>query len=714
MLADDHSGGPRYEVAASEGQGVVIGEGHTVHQYFGAAPPFRPTAMHQLPPDTGHFVGRQPEIDRVLTAVESEWTGNLIFTVSGIAGMGKSAFAIHVANRLTPSFPDAQLYLDLNAYGPSYTASENHALESCLRALGVAPEVIPASRSDQLKLYRSLLAGKRVLLLIENVAAAAQVTSLLPNSGRCLVLVTSRTRLPELAVSNSAHLMMLDALSVAESIDLLANICGATRVAAERKEAERLAAACGYLPLALRIAAVRLVVRPNLAIADLLHRLLVEGSRLNELAVGDVEVRAGFNLSYQTLGHEVRHIFRLLSLCVGPDFSLPAAAALLDISSQRTEQTVEGLVDVHLVDIVPGTERRYRMHDLIREFCWERCTDEEPEESQRAARQRLLEWYLAMATSAEERLIPTRIRPWRAATRGGVVPDLTRASALDWFEAERVNLLAACEDALRSGSYDLCWQIADASWGFYQLRKYWTDWEESHSFGLDAARLAGNRQGEAWMLTGLGGVLWERHDLDRAVESLNLALDLHRLAADQSGEARTLINLGFAYLHATRYEMSASSAREALRIARELDDDYRKGWALYCLSKSEAHLGNRQEAITSCRAALEIWRATGNRMAEGFTLDSLGELYRDSNDAEQSYRYFLEALAIRREVNDVYGEGGTLYNLGHLASLRLGPRHAVPYWTTSLAIFERLGAPEAAMVRAELRALPDEVRPDRE
>jgi tetratricopeptide (TPR) repeat protein len=695
---------PLYQLVAGQVHGAVVGENAQVNQTFNLSADPRPASLFQLPAAVGNFTGRERDLGVFLddSREDAPRARGAVYVISGMPGVGKTAFAVHVAHRLAARYSDAQLHIDLHGYDPGLRLSVEQVLPLFIRAFGVPTQTLPARVDEQIALYRSLLVSKRAVILLDNASSEEQVRMLLPGSSSCLVLVTSRGRLPGLVAGNGARPVVLDPLDAEESFALLANIVGSRRIADETDVAYDLADLCGRLPLALTIAAARLAVRPRMSLAELYERLKDEGRRLHELMAGDVEVLANFNLSYGQLGNDEARVFRLLSLAPGPDFSPFAAAALVDDDVEHVRGVLETLVDSHLVEQGPAPAR-FRMHDLIRIFARERLTADEEAPSKAAAQRRVFDWYLGMAASAEDLLIKKRIRDWRHTADGRhLLPLTTREQALSWFEEERVSLVGACREAQKSEQYETVWRIADASWGFFQLRKYWSDWEETHRLGLASAIAAGDDRAVAWMLTGLGGVQWELGHHADALDSLHRSLVLHRSHDDDMGACRALLNLSFTYGHMDNHAESVRCADGALQIADAMNDQYRMAWALYSLGTSYRHLGQLVQARASCEKALAIWRAVGDRMGEGFCLDSLGKIYRELGQLEDSRSYLETALEVRREVEDVYGEGMTLDNLARTYDKMYGRDRAVLLWTQSLEILTRLSAPEAATVSARL------------
>ncbi|HMC07739.1 MAG TPA: NB-ARC domain-containing protein, partial [Actinomycetota bacterium] len=480
-----------------------------------------PEALHQLPRDITGFTGREAELSHLRALLPEDSGGTVVISaIAGTAGVGKTALALHLAHELVPRFPDAQLYVDLHGYDAHQRLTASHVLDRFLRALGVAEKALPADIEEQAALYRGLLRGKRALVLLDNAFSADQVRYLLPASPSCLVLVTSRNRLPGLLAGEGAHLLLVDVLAPQEALQLLAHIAGRERVDAEPKAAAEVVALCGYLPLAVRIAAAKLASRPTMSIRTLADRLRDEQRRLEELAAGDHEVRASFAFSYEELDPSTAQMFRRLGLIPGPDFAPPLAAALIETGPPEAEQLLEALVDAHLVEMAP-TPGRYRFHDLLHLYAQERAQIDETESDRNAALQRMLSWYLQGASAADRVLAPGRrgLLRVRKGDRAGSLFS-TPAQAGAWLDAEWSNLMVATRQAAGFGLHEIAWQIPDALYGFASLRRRWIDWRDACLVGRVAAGKALDLQAEAWMLTDVGVACRGLRRLDEAIDCL--------------------------------------------------------------------------------------------------------------------------------------------------------------------------------------------------
>ena len=483
----------------------------------------------QLPADIPDFTGRSEQVDQLrelLTGAGGEDSPGAVrvVLVVGSGGLGKSALAVHAAHLLASQFADGQLYANLR--GATQPADPAEVLGRFLRDLGMDGHRIPLGEEERAAQFRTRLAGKQVLIVLDDARDAAQVMPLLPGSASCAVLVTTRNWLPELVGSAALD---LEVLSPDEGRELFTRVVGAKRVAAEPAAADEVLAACVGLPLAIRIAGAWLATRSAWSVRTFADRLADERRRLDELRVGNLAVRASFEVSFASLRREAADgagpagAFRLLGLWTGPWIRLPAASALLGESEVATGDALDALVDAHLLES-PEPDR-YGFHDLLRVYAADRARTQETEQRRDDAVTRLLTWYLHTAEAAAAVISPQHTRVPLELPDGAVRPlhFTTLEEAIAWCEMERAGLMAATRLAAASGLHEIAWKLPAAAMSFYYRRSHWGDWVAAHQTGLDSARALGDRGAQAWMLNNLGMAYGVQHRPE-CVEFLEQAL----------------------------------------------------------------------------------------------------------------------------------------------------------------------------------------------
>lgn len=658
----------------------------------------------QLPVDTATFTGREPELarlDRLLGVADTATAGRIVISaIDGSGGIGKSALAIHAARRLTGRFPDGQLYVNLQ--GATVGLAPLQPLEVLgrfLRALGVDPDQVPARLDEAAARFRSLLAGQRLLVVLDNAHDAAQVVPLLPASPGCGVLVTSRRVLTGLDGARHLHLAVL---SPEEAVRLLGRLAGEHRIAAEPRAAGEVARLCGYLPLALRIAGARLAARPGWPVRALAARLTDAQRRLDELELADLGVRASFDVSYQALrdstdvvDQAAAGVFGLLGVLGGADVSVPAAARLLDRSEDETERVLEYLVDAQLLETAsPG---RYRMHDLLRLYAREHAVGQHAEDERAAALTRAFEFYAATAWHTFALLRPGDHRLSRTDerwTRGGLRFADT-AAALAWLEAERANLVAAVGQAATTNGVPgmVAVQLAQALFEFFWIRSYWQDWMSVDQTALEVARQLGDQAAKALAYNDLGGAHWVQGRCDQALACLQEGLTIFRELGDLHGQAISLGNLGFIHVLQRRHDQASTCLRGSLAIYRALGDRHGQGLNLDRLGLVYQQQGRHPEALACHQQGLAIFRELGSRDAQAVCLNNLGLAHHQLGQYDLALACLHEALAIFRELGNRDAQAGSLAYIG-LVYQRQG-RHADAQacHQQSLSIDQELGRP---------------------
>ncbi|MGW3728456.1 BTAD domain-containing putative transcriptional regulator [Streptomyces sp. NPDC000851] len=693
----------------------------------------------QLPATVPDFTGRSSfvaELSEVLASAEGRVMA--VSALAGIGGVGKTTLAVHVAHQARSAFPDGQLYVDLQGAG-ARAAEPETVLGSFLRALGTADSAIPDSLEERSALYRSVLDGRRVLVLLDNARDAAQVRPLLPGTSGCAALVTSRVRMVDLA---GAHLVDLDVMSPDEALSLFTKIVGEERVASERKAALDVVAACGFLPLAIRIAASRLAARRTWTVSVLAAKLADERRRLDELQAGDLAVKATFELGYGALEPAQARAFRLLGLADGPDISLAAAAAVLDLPVEETEDLLESLVDTSLLEsAAPG---RYRFHDLVRLYaraCAER--DEHPPSEREAALSRLLDFYLATAAGVYARERPgDRLVDHLEPTEYQGLTFEDRHQAQDWLYAEANCLLACVRQSIGQGSLkravDLLWASKDLAESGANSREY----ETVAAFARDSAQAAGNDQVEARSRTTLteahlAGGRFEQADSE-AKHAMRLAQEItdpalscwvpnHRgvvaiyqnrhteaaaylqeaIASFRSdgnlpGEASALCNLSRSHLAVGRTSSAIELAQRGTDIYDRLGHALRGANGRYALGLALAQAGQTDAASSQLQEALGAFRDSRQRLWEGMTLFRLAEVDLAAQRPAKAASNAESALTVLRGIGGEWRRGNVLTVLGRALSALGQVGRAQVCWREALVIYENLSSPEASEVRSLL------------
>jgi DNA-binding SARP family transcriptional activator len=698
-----------------------------------------PAPPAQLPSDVAAFTGRAEPLDQLdaLAGRNGERPARVVISaMAGAAGVGKTALAVHWAHRVRTRFPDGQLYVNLRGYAAGPPMRPIDALALFLRALGVPAERVPVDVEEAAAVYRSLLSDRRILVVLDNAASAAQVRPLLPGGAGCVVLVTSRDRLAGLVARDGAHLLSLDVLTPTESYTLLARTVGEDRVAAEPDAGRELARLCAHLPLALRIASAHLAARPGRRIAGYVAELAA-GNRVAALTVeGDDQaaVQAAFDLSYATLAPGVRLLFRRLGLVPGPDVTVEAAAALAGTTVAEAAAGLDRLVAAHLVtessgrlDLRsaqnPGSESsgrldlrsaqnpgsgawsgegRFTFHDLLRQYAAERARAEDGEPACRAALDRLLHWYLRTVDAAAGLLYPEILRlPAADAGRSGAtVADAPatfddHAAALAWLDAERANLVAAAVHAADHGPRPVGWRLADALRGYFHLRMVTVDWLAVARAGLAAAEMdadgRGAGAGQAAARLSLGDLHWRLSRYPEAIEHYAAAATLAEAAAWPQGQAAVHGNLGNVYQQSGRLTQAAAEYRQALDIAEET------GWArleaanLDNLAAVHWELGRLAEAADYSVRALAIIRRAGSGFAEAVDLTNLGEVYHAQGRLDLAREQLDRALTLHREIGNRGGEAETLRLLAAVDRDSGRPAEALDLARAALALAREAG-----------------------
>jgi DNA-binding SARP family transcriptional activator/tetratricopeptide (TPR) repeat protein len=683
-----------------------------------AAPPPPPVPVPaQLPPPVAAFAGRDAELarlDAILDGQEGhDVSGVTISVITGTAGVGKTALAVHWAHRVAARFPGGQLYVDLRGFGPAGAALDpGQALRGFFEAFAVPPERIPAGLDDQVALYRSLLAGQRMLVVLDNARDARHVRPLLPGSPGCLAIVTSRNHLTGLVAGHGAHPLGLDLLTPEAARELMARRVGAGRAAREPDAVDEIIAGCARLPLALTIAAARAATSPGFPLAVFAADLRETGHALDPFGGDDVatDIRAVFSWSYRSLSPDTARMFRLLGLYPGPDITVCGAASLAGIAPDRARALLAELARGHLLsEHRPG---RYAFHDLLRAYASEQARDRDDDGARRAAVSRLLDHWLHAACAGAALLDPFFAPEPAGPPLPGVFlgAPATAEEALRWFTAEHAALLASVPLAARSGLAGHAWRLAWALSIFLLRRGCWEEQARACQAALDAARRAGDVAGEAHalLLLALGDARSGRRDASPAFrESLRL---LDAVGGYHRSQATGHSSLIWIAEQQERYGDMLDHAVRALELSRAAGDQTLEIMSLNDVGYSHARLGNYGPAIAYCGQALAGSRAAGERNWESAAWDSLGYIHHKLGDHQRAITCYERSLDLCRELADRYNEAGTLDRLGDVHHGAGDARAARWAWTQALRTLDELGHPDSDRVRAKIR-VPDDRLP---
>lgn len=601
-LADQLGADPGTELRQTHQE--ILTQTLRVPRAAAVAPAGRVDVPRQLPARPTGFVGRERQLDRLLSWLDdAERTP--VAVLAGPPGVGKSALAVTAGHLLADRFPDGQLFVDVRGFSTEQPLRASDVLPRFLRALGAPGEQVPVDVDEQAALYRSRMSGRRVLVVVDNAASPDVVRPLLPGAAGCAVLVTSRNQLRPLVAVEGAHLLPLGSLSGAEARLSLAAQVGERRLAAEDDAVERLVELCGRLPLALRIVGAHLATHPHETVGDHVAQL-DRGGRLMSLWAGSEAplVAAAFATSYAALDDDARRLFRLLGLVPGTDIGADAVVALTGGVDPRRELdalSAASLLDQH----APG---RYRMHDLVRDYATERAERDDDAATRSAARRRLFDWYIAMVDAA----LVTRLRGYHRMARPRLSVQATGAPDLDWVEAELPNLVSAVEDAARHGPPGCSWHLADALRPYLEVAVRYQEWLAVVSAALPAAERHGDARARAAMHGSLGGARAVLGDTDQAVRAMTRAQELYAEAQDGPGEAHTWQNLAIVLAKEGRLADAHLAFERAIEVAASSGDSHRYVVNLHNLGHLRAEMGQLTRARSDLRHALEVHERQAN------------------------------------------------------------------------------------------------------
>jgi tetratricopeptide (TPR) repeat protein len=678
------------------------------------APPLVPAgapvpAAAQLPLDLHSFTGRDAELarlDAILDAGGQQPWAVVIAAIFGTAGVGKTSLAVHWAHRVADRFPGGQLYANLHGFDEGDASrSPVQAVRGFLDALDVPPGRIPADFTAQTALYRSLLAGRQMLIVLDNSRDADQVRPLLPGGPGCVVVVTSRTQLTGLVATEGAHPVPLDVPTRAEAGRLLARRLGQPRLAAEPRAVDEIIEACARLPLALAIVAARAVLRPVQPLAELADELRDTDGGLDPFDAGDArgDVRAVLSWSYRTLSEPAARLFRLLGLHPGPDVSGAAVASLAGIPVRQCRALLTELTRAHL--LTEPAPDRYTWHDLLRRYAGELVRAVDTEEERRAATRRLLDHYLHTAYAATMLMHPYQLpipAPTPAAAGVGPGGPDDQAAALRWIAAEYPVLLAAVRHAASTGFDAHAWQLAWALTIFMQRQGHNDEWLAVHTVALAAARRLGDRLGQAHLHRTIARAYHVLGRHDDSHDHFVAALELLGELGDGIGEATTYLNLAEVLEAQHRYDQALARTEQALRLYRTTDRESGLAYALNAAAWYNVELGRGREAVDYGVQALALQERIEDRHGQAATLDTLGFAHHRLGQHQESIRRYRRAIELTRDLSDGPSEAGITDRLGDALWDAGDPTGARAAWRRALDIFEEIGHADAGRLRAKL------------
>lgn len=668
----------------------------------GASPAPRPALRvpKQLPAEPHGFTGRTEQLSTLDKLLPSGGPVT-IAAISGTAGVGKTALAVHWAHRVRNRFPDGQLYADLRGHAHGPPARPIEVLAQFLSALDVPSERVPVDLETASALYRTLMNDRKVLVLLDNVTGPEQVRPLLPAGPGCLVVVTGRDRMTGLVALHGARQLTLDMLSPDDALELLSRVLGPERVQAEYEAAAEIAKLCAYLPLALRIAAANLAEHPGYGLGD--HALeLRKGNLLTVLAVPGEEqiaVRTAFELSYAALPTDAQRIFRLLSLIPGADFGTEVVAVLTGTEEEEAGRLLDLLAGAHLVE--HHALGRYHFHDLLRSYAAEQVESRETERERAGALHRLYDWYLRAADNAARLLNPHMLRlPVPESDARICNAPAEAAGASQWLDGELRNLVAAIRQAGRAGPKEMAWLLADTLRGYFWMSMRRVEWLTTAEAALAAAEETGEPRAQAAARLSLADLNFRRGHYRQAVRHYTYALTLARRAGWAEAQAAVLGNLGCVYWQSGRLTDAAARFDRGLALSRRIGQPAGEAAALGNLGLVHWEMGRLPEAAEHYTQALSQYRRIGSRYGEAINLSNLGQVQRARGLLVEASGLLTQALTLHREAGTRWGEAETHSRLAATYCDLDRFAEALEYARTGLKLAQEAGDP-----RTEAEAL---------
>ncbi|WP_344927414.1 ATP-binding protein [Saccharopolyspora gregorii] len=661
----------------------------------------------QLPPRLRHFVDRGVEQDALTTLLNGGSAAGLVLLsmIDGVAGVGKSSLVVHWAHHVRNRFPDGELYVNLRGFDPAAEPMPTaDALRDFLLALDVAHDMIPVDPGNRASMLRSLLHGRRMLLVLDNARSTAQVRPLLPGCDGCLVLVTSRNRLDDLVMSEGASRISLEVLPHDQARDLLAGHLGADRVSSESAAVDALITCCAGLPLALSMVAFRAVQMPGVPLAELVEEVGDEQERLNALDIGgETGVRAVFSWSYRSLPQEAARLFRLFGLLRGPHVALDAVAALAGLPRTAARRVLRDLVQAHLVE-QRGSDR-YEMHDLLRSYAAECAARDEDAAERITALRRLVDHYLRTSRGVERSLTShSRLfvpEPPDSEIRAKEFD--TSDAGIEWWDAERANLVAVVEQAAAEGLHEHAWQLPYSLMYYFNLRRHTDDWSRSFNIAVRSARELGDRRAEGHLLEDLAGLHYSLQQYEEAIEKRAAALSL--LDDTDPFYGMMLISHAYAHLRLGDFDSAEEPLHRGFRLRAAAGDANGMGYARAGFGLLHSGRGDIDEALTAFDEAVALYRRVGEQWGEGFVLNNRGDACLTAGRFAEAAATFRKAAEHRRAIGHRHGAATSLRGLGTALSAAGDVDGARNAWQEALQAFEKCGAAEAEAVRADLGQL---------
>ncbi|GAA1312438.1 ATP-binding protein [Saccharothrix xinjiangensis] len=667
----------------------------------------------QLPAPPAWFTGREAEF-RELEAMRrgADPSRPTVAVITGPGGVGKTALSLRWANEVSADFPDGHLFVDLNGFSQDAPTDPGEAVGAFLRALGTPPDRVPVHLAEQTALYRSTTARKSLLIVLDNALSAAQARVLIPSSPTSLVVITSRSKLTGL-MGDGARFLEVGPLAPASAFTLLANTVGRDRVAEERERAEDLVALCGGLPIAVRVAAARLLVRSRWSISRVRDELVDEQSRLAGLSpAGELSVRATFDLSYRMLESRTAALYRRLSLHPHGEFGLGVVSSVAQEDGRASETLVESLLQASLLE--ERAENRYSFHDLLRLHARHRLELDETAEERISSLRRIIEWYLATAMRADEVLTPYRRRlPYEFSVPPFDVVDFQdRSSALSWLEEERTNLVAAGRVAMDNGLAELAWHVSDVLWPLFLLKKHYRDRLEVDRRGVEAARAWGNAFAEADMLKRLGRVSTTARRFAEAEDHLRSSIAIWERLDDPRGVCDTRELLALLYRDTGRVDEALEQFTALVGANEELGAGRPLGLSLINAGTTLVEAERAAEALPHLERAVQVFAGLEqpDPYNQARAVVALASAHCRAGDHPAALRHGTRALEAMTALGSVHGQAEAHQVLGEVAHRTGRSTEARDHFASAERLFRSLGSPQADLLRKRV----DSARPPNE